>query len=709
MSVNQPPLVGHPIINRMATSLLEASRAEGSGQILRVSHTKQEYIHRRHGFLGKHREYRHLPQILPSILRAADEVFGSGARQEDQLSSDQVRIRELDYGIEPLLPFSTTTNTQTIDSFASYGGVERASDTPPAPAYPASSPGMLMSDRQQLATSSPASLETRPARDYSDAETISNMSTPPRATPSETLRLPHAQLSAQAFHYPAVSDQQTANFGTGLHTRGTRHQVSNQQFYAPQRLNTMQTSNAAINVPKRPQVLAQIIADLGKKTLTAADAPSQYQRGTQPHLQTISQAHVQAIQAPAHQAHYPALSQADNDNHVQAPAALQSLAQVTHTPAQHQNGILTQFAEVTENPAQVQHGSLVASWGLNDTSAQSQQVDTATTTLEQDSGRTLLVPEPGARYQHGSGQVSAVKNRAVISPVKPQSSRKRSAPDDDEADTGDGEEVGAVESTSVTEKPTTKRQKKVAATSADDNTTVRNESNADETEMEVDTDTPQPAPQRPSRGRRTTATKAPRNAPVTAGPDPVAPLSESTRGSTKINSRTTSSRAAGSKSAPRKKADPAPHPTTGGKGPLHPASDEGCVNGTRMAKTKAEATDSAFTRYQRLLSQYSGHARFPDFPPEFFDKANFKPSEKRAVANGDTEGAPVRCVCGDEIDNGKPGREWVICDTADCGVWQHIDCMKCAVSEEQGYHCQQCDPFFHKKLIRDLRKGQPLQ
>ncbi|SMY19080.1 unnamed protein product [Zymoseptoria tritici ST99CH_1A5] len=703
MSVTQAPLVGHPIINRMATSLLEASRAEGSGQILRVSYTKQEYIRRRHGFLGKHREYRHLPQILPGILRAADEVFSSEARQADQLSSDQVRIRELDSGIEPLLPFSTTTNTQTIDSFASYGGVERTFDT----AYPASSPGISMSNRQQLATSSPASFETRPARDYSDAETISNMSTTPRGTPSETLRLSHAQLSAQAFHYPAVSDQQTANFGTGLHTRGTRHQVSSQQFYAPQRLNTMQTSNAAINVPERPQVLAQIIADLGKKTLTAADAPSQYQRGTQPHLQTTSQAPVQAIPATAHQAHYPALSQADNDNHVQAPAALQSLAQVTHTPAQHQNGILTQFAEVTENPAQVQHGSLVASSGLNDTSTQSQQVNTATTTLQQNSGRTLLVPEPGARYQHGSGQVSAVKNRAVVSPVKPQSSRKRSAPDDNEADAGDEEEVGAVEPTAFTEKPTAKKHKKAAAPPTDDNTTVPNESNADETEMEVDTDTPQPAPQRPSRVRRTTATKAPRNAPVTAGPDPVAPLSDSTRGSTKIKSRTTSNRAAGSKSAP-KNVGPATHPTTGGKGPLHPASDEGCVNGTRMAKTKAEATDSAFTRYQRLLSQYSGHARFPDFPPEFFDKANFKPSEKRAVANGDLEGAPVRCVCGDKIDNGKPGREWVICDTADCGVWQHIDCMKYAVSEEP-YHCQQCDPFFHKKLIRDLRKGQPLQ
>ncbi|KAK3673270.1 hypothetical protein LTR78_006815 [Recurvomyces mirabilis] len=93
---------------------------------------------------------------------------------------------------------------------------------------------------------------------------------------------------------------------------------------------------------------------------------------------------------------------------------------------------------------------------------------------------------------------------------------------------------------------------------------------------------------------------------------------------------------------------------------------EAVIAGTALPETKAEATQAATLRYDRLLAahkatlqaaraattaassgtaprKYSKDARAPDFPPEFFSRANFPRGE---------EEDSVRCVCGARDDDG---------------------------------------------------------
>lgn len=68
----------------------------------------------------------------------------------------------------------------------------------------------------------------------------------------------------------------------------------------------------------------------------------------------------------------------------------------------------------------------------------------------------------------------------------------------------------------------------------------------------------------------------------------------------------------------------------------------------------------------------------------------------------------IACVCGNKDENDVEG-EWVACDQ--CNVWQHVACMEDGVPKDKEgdeYLCQQCDPFTHRKLIRRLRREQPL-
>ena len=107
---------------RVQIALDEVSLFEHTGRILNDHYTKKEYIQRRLGFLDKHPNYRCLPKLLPKVNQEADEVF---CDQEEEISVQQVRQRELDCEVDPLLPLPTTANTETLDDFQSYGDTER--------------------------------------------------------------------------------------------------------------------------------------------------------------------------------------------------------------------------------------------------------------------------------------------------------------------------------------------------------------------------------------------------------------------------------------------------------------------------------------------------------------------------------------------------------------------------------------------------------
>lgn len=82
------------------------------------------------GFLGRHEEWSAHPALFPKVRREADEVFQD---QPGSLSVEATRARELECEVEPLLPFPTTSNMETLDDFASYPEGEWAPGAQPAP------------------------------------------------------------------------------------------------------------------------------------------------------------------------------------------------------------------------------------------------------------------------------------------------------------------------------------------------------------------------------------------------------------------------------------------------------------------------------------------------------------------------------------------------------------------------------------------------
>ncbi|KAK4504123.1 hypothetical protein PRZ48_005038 [Zasmidium cellare] len=129
---------------------------------------------------------------------------------------------------------------------------------------------------------------------------------------------------------------------------------------------------------------------------------------------------------------------------------------------------------------------------------------------------------------------------------------------------------------------------------------------------------------------------------------------------------------------------------------------ERIARGEILPKSKAQATAAASHRHALLLAAHKNKKRHPDFPPEFFARANFS---KEDLANQNV----VRCLCGATKDEKNPtrNRDWVGCDNEECGVWQHVDCIGEAVPkdlENDDYLCHMCDPFVHRRVLQGIRK-----
>ncbi|KAK6429643.1 hypothetical protein LTR95_014208 [Oleoguttula sp. CCFEE 5521] len=98
-----------------ASALRLASESEGAGLVLNERYTFEEYIYRRGNFLGRQPEYAHLPNACFIARRHAAEVYPN---DQAILLVQDVRAREVATQQDPLLPLPTTTNTETIDGFA---------------------------------------------------------------------------------------------------------------------------------------------------------------------------------------------------------------------------------------------------------------------------------------------------------------------------------------------------------------------------------------------------------------------------------------------------------------------------------------------------------------------------------------------------------------------------------------------------------------
>ncbi|KXT01931.1 hypothetical protein AC578_2546 [Pseudocercospora eumusae] len=147
-------------------AVAEAKRLEGDGRVINEWYSLKEYTKRRLGFLGKHPAFRGATRLLPGIESAGEEVF---AGQQDNLSAQQVRARELVCEIDPLLPLSTTTNTDSLDDFRGYpadewhpGFIPTPISREDTPATPAMSESSAAEPPQYSAHSGVAAVGNRP-------------------------------------------------------------------------------------------------------------------------------------------------------------------------------------------------------------------------------------------------------------------------------------------------------------------------------------------------------------------------------------------------------------------------------------------------------------------------------------------------------------------------------------------------------------------
>ncbi|KAK5682512.1 hypothetical protein LTS10_005640 [Elasticomyces elasticus] len=89
-----------------------------SNPVLNEHYSLDEYLKRRAGWLGRLENFARMPTGLFAISRRdAFDIFGA----DQALSVQEVRRRELAAEFDPLLPLPTTGNTESIDSFRSYG------------------------------------------------------------------------------------------------------------------------------------------------------------------------------------------------------------------------------------------------------------------------------------------------------------------------------------------------------------------------------------------------------------------------------------------------------------------------------------------------------------------------------------------------------------------------------------------------------------
>lgn len=580
-------------LTRIASSMLAAKELEGNGQIIHDSYTKDAYTKRRHGFLGKHPDFETNSTLLPKVRHEANQVFDA---QADELSVEQCRSRELFCQVEPLLPFPTTTNTETLDNFRSTGPKEWTAETGHPTHF---TPSPQLSPR--ISATETTNENQIPPETNSNAMSALGMTVPSGHGASSVARTSRGyRETVTAGPDPEPPRQQTRANTAPNTTPKAPAPFGGAFVWDPSWPSSMDEPQPALNAPENAETMRHVVKNLGAErgSLTIEDAPKQYQQ-----------------------------------QRLQEPSSLMNRAQ--NTPVKSPTG-------GTKRPAP---------------------------------------------FDDEEGEGNALSK----DPVTTQPSNIAAAHVDvEEAETGDDASDEAQNTTKPAKKrgqPAAKRPR-VTVTAQED-----------------------PLPEK--RIRRPTPAKEPRSAVRTAESRPVAKLkagaatfaiSEASSASDESSNTRISRPTQGGKSLPKQSGSSTPAVA---RRQSHPAT----VSGSRLPKSRAEAAEAAVERRQALMSELLSKkkkTRHPDLGPEFFDTANFTEDEKDIDGN-----PPVRCVCGDKVDDDSYTGAWIGCDNDDCRVWQHVTCMGEAVPaphvrDTAKYLCQQCDPFAHRRLIQRLRKDHPL-
>ncbi|KAK4959128.1 hypothetical protein LTR10_003927 [Elasticomyces elasticus] len=176
-------------------STLQVVQALEVGTVLNEHYSLEEYVKRRAGWLGRLPCFARMSTGLFAISRRdAFDIFGADLT----LSVQEVRRRELAAEFDLLLPQPTTCNTESIDSFRSYGEREWS---------PMHEPADLASHNTQTRRSphmQPANIR----------QTIESDSPQRQTKESDSPRLPHHRDSNQSTRYRQVDSSPMAAIGS---------------------------------------------------------------------------------------------------------------------------------------------------------------------------------------------------------------------------------------------------------------------------------------------------------------------------------------------------------------------------------------------------------------------------------------------------------------------------------------------------------------
>lgn len=147
------------------------------------------------------------------------------------------------------------------------------------------------------------------------------------------------------------------------------------------------------------------------------------------------------------------------------------------------------------------------------------------------------------------------------------------------------------------------------------------------------------------------------------------------------------------------------------------ADDEGCKNvpfsgtnkgkGKRLVRSRGDRSPGIGRRQQTRNGARSAPARGKQdtrrsaaalaaasttTPPPFSEADQcslFDSGISESVSNGESDGEPVNCRCGDT--HWKDGRRWIRCDARGCWIWEHLECAYPGGGEIPDVHyCRGC-------------------
>lgn len=249
-------------------ALSEVQQFEGSGRVINDCYTKEEYIRRRHGSLAKHPEHRNLSSLGQSAEWDAETVFY--LENSNRLSVQEVRRRELQYEIVPLLQFPTSSNMHTLDNFAGYPIHEwQPGDEIPGP-YKILNPLALQPASPQMYANNLIAASDAEAQ-YPPTRSVSDMSGQ-TATQSQ-------HFNGEAEQIGSFVTQQTDTAGMHPSSQLNNSHTSTSAQILPANMDKIINYPPLANRPTDPSSVTKFCYDLAQcGSLGPQDAPEEFRR-----------------------------------------------------------------------------------------------------------------------------------------------------------------------------------------------------------------------------------------------------------------------------------------------------------------------------------------------------------------------------------------------------------------------------------------------